>query len=482
MKFIVKPHPEVFVKSDSVRKRFIRILETNLRSIIKRDTKGVEVINRRDYIEVSGLDGTYRNEVLTAVTHTPGIHHVLEVKQTEFTDMHNIYEQCLEMNREIIEGKTFCVRVKRRGTHPFTSIELERYVGGGLNQAVESAKVRLKNPDVTVKFEVENEKLNLVIARHKGLGGFPLGTQEDVLSLISGGFDSGVSSYLHIKRGSKVHYMFFNLGGPAHEIGVKQVSHFLWKKYGSSAKVKFIAVDFEPVVAEILEKVDDGQMGVVLKRMFMRAGGMVAEKLGIQGLATGEALGQVSSQTLTNLRHIDNVTDTLILRPLINWDKEDIINVAREIGTEDFAKTMPEYCGVISKKPTIKAEKLKLEKEEAKFDFSILDQVIYDARVMDIRAIETESQEQAPEVEMVSELGSDVVVLDIRSSEEEDANPLEIDGVEVKHLPFFKIATQFGDLDQSKEYLLYCERGVMSRLQALLLIDNGYKNVKVYRP
>ncbi|MDD9197315.1 tRNA 4-thiouridine(8) synthase ThiI [Aliivibrio sp. S3MY1] len=482
MKFIVKPHPEVFVKSDSVRKRFIRILETNLRSIIKRETKGVEVINRRDYIEVSGLDGTYRNEVLTAVTHTPGIHHVLEVKQSAFADMHDIYEQCLEMNREIIEGKTFCVRVKRRGTHEFTSIELERYVGGGLNQAVESAKVRLKNPEVTVKFEVENEKLNLVIARHKGLGGFPLGTQEDVLSLISGGFDSGVSSYLHIKRGSKVHYMFFNLGGPAHEIGVKQVSHFLWKKYGSSAKVKFIAVDFEPVVAEILEKVDDGQMGVILKRMFMRAGGMVAEKLGIQGLVTGEALGQVSSQTLTNLRHIDNVTDTLILRPLINWDKEDIINVAREIGTEDFAKTMPEYCGVISKKPTIKAEKFKLEKEEAKFDFSILEQVVYDARVMDIRAIETESQEQAPEVEMVSELGSNVVVLDIRSAEEEDENPLEIDGVEVKHLPFFKIATQFGDLDQSKEYLLYCDRGVMSRLQALLLIDNGYKNVKVYRP
>lgn len=482
MKFIVKPHPEVFVKSDSVRKRFIRILETNLRSIIKRETKGVEVINRRDYIEVSGLDGTYRNEVLTAVTHTPGIHHVLEVKQSAFADMHDIYEQCLEMNREIIEGKTFCVRVKRRGTHEFTSIELERYVGGGLNQAVESAKVRLKNPEVTVKFEVENEKLNLVIARHKGLGGFPLGTQEDVLSLISGGFDSGVSSYLHIKRGSKVHYMFFNLGGPAHEIGVKQVSHFLWKKYGSSAKVKFIAVDFEPVVAEILEKVDDGQMGVILKRMFMRAGGMVAEKLGIQGLVTGEALGQVSSQTLTNLRHIDNVTDTLILRPLINWDKEDIINVARDIGTEDFAKTMPEYCGVISKKPTIKAEKFKLEKEEAKFDFSILEQVVYDARVMDIRAIETESQEQAPEVEMVSELGSNVVVLDIRSAEEEDENPLEIEGVEVKHLPFFKIATQFGDLDQSKEYLLYCDRGVMSRLQALLLIDNGYKNVKVYRP
>ncbi|MUK63828.1 tRNA uracil 4-sulfurtransferase ThiI [Aliivibrio fischeri] len=482
MKFIVKPHPEVFVKSDSVRKRFIRILESNLRSIIQRETKGVEVINRRDHIEVTGLSDEYRDVTLSVLTQTPGIHHVLEVKQSGFTDMHDIFEQCLEMNREIIEGKTFCVRVKRRGNHDFTSIELERYVGGGLNQSVESASVRLKNPEVTVKFEVANDKLNLIIARHKGLGGFPLGTQEDVLSLISGGFDSGVSSYLHIKRGSKVHYLFFNLGGPAHEIGVKQVSHFLWKKYGSSAKVKFISVDFDPVVAEILEKVDDGQMGVILKRMFMRAGGMVAEKFGIEGLVTGEALGQVSSQTLTNLRHIDNVTDSLILRPLINWDKEDIIDLAREIGTEDFAKTMPEYCGVISKKPTVKAVKEKLEKEEAKFDFSVLEQAVYNARVMDIRDIEKESQEQAPEVEMVSELGSDVVVLDIRSAEEEDEKPLELDGVEVTHIPFFKLATKFGDLDQSKEYLLYCERGVMSRLQALLLIENGYKNVKVYRP
>ncbi|CAK2097719.1 tRNA uridine 4-sulfurtransferase [Vibrio crassostreae] len=396
--------------------------------------------------------------------------------------MHDIYEQVLERSRADIEGKTFSVRAKRRGKHDFTSIELERYVGGGLNQAVESAKVRLKNPDVTVKVEVANDKLNQVLARHKGLGGFPLGTQEDLLSLISGGFDSGVSSYLHIKRGSKVHYCFFNLGGPAHEIGVKQVAHYLWNKYGSSAKVKFISVDFEPVVAEILENVEDGQMGVVLKRMFMRAGGMVAERFGIEALVTGEALGQVSSQTLTNLRHIDNVTDTLILRPLINWDKEDIIDLSRIIGTEDFAKVMPEYCGVISKKPTVKAKKGKLEAEEAKFNFEVLDQVIENARVMDIRDIEKESQEQAPEVEQVQAVADHAIVLDIRSPDEEDESPLEIDGVEVKHLPFYKLATQFGDLDQGKEYLLYCDRGVMSRLQALYLQEQGFHNVKVYRP
>ncbi|ARP37491.1 tRNA uracil 4-sulfurtransferase ThiI [Vibrio syngnathi] len=482
MKFIVKPHPEIFIKSESVRKRFTKILERNIRTILQRRTESVAVFNRRDYIEVTSESDKYFKETLEVLTQTPGIHHSLEVQQSEFKDLHHIYEQVLERSGALIEGKTFSVRAKRRGKHDFTSIELERYVGGGLNQAVESAKVKLKNPDVTVKVEVENEKLNQVIERHKGLGGFPLGTQEDLLSLISGGFDSGVSSYLHIKRGSKVHYCFFNLGGPAHEIGVKQVSHYLWDKYGSSAKVKFISIDFEPVVAEILENVEDGQMGVVLKRMFMRAGGMVAERFGIEALVTGEALGQVSSQTLTNLRHIDNVTDTLILRPLINWDKEDIIDLSRKIGTEDFAKVMPEYCGVISKKPTVKAKKGKLEAEEAKFNFEVLEQVIENARIMDIRDIEKESQEQAPEVEQVQAVAEHAVVLDIRSPDEEDESPLEIDGVEIKHIPFFKLSTQFGDLDQSKEYLLYCDRGVMSRLQALYLQEQGFHNVKVYRP
>lgn len=482
MKFIVKPHPEIFIKSDSVRKRFTRILESNIRNILQHRTQSVSVLNCRDHIQVFSTSDEYYQQTLEVLTHTPGIHHVLEVLQSEYKDMHDIYEQVLALSRDKIENKTFVVRVKRRGKHDFTSIDVERYVGGGLNQAVDSARVKLKKPEVTVNLEIEDEKLYQIIARHKGLGGFPLGTQEDVLSLISGGFDSGVSSYLHIKRGSKVHYCFFNLGGPAHEIGVKQVASFLWNKYGSSAKVRFISVDFAPVVTEILEKVDDGQMGVVLKRMFMRAAGMIAERFGIQALVTGEALGQVSSQTLTNLRHIDGVTDTLILRPLINWDKEDIINVAREIGTEDFAKTMPEYCGVISKKPTVKAIKEKLEAEEAKFDFSILEASVCSAVLKDIRDIEKETQLDAPDVELVDAVQEHAIVVDIRSPDEEDEKPLEIEGVEVKHIPFYKLATHFGDLDQGKTYLLYCERGVMSRMQALLLKEQGFHNVKVYRP
>ncbi|KEY91711.1 tRNA sulfurtransferase [Candidatus Photodesmus blepharus] len=449
---------------------------------MKRRTKFVEVFNRRDHIEVNLQSQKYSDEILKALTHIPGIHYILEVQQSNFIDVNDICKQVLDLHCANIERKTFVVRVKRRGKHNFTSTELECQIGGVLNQAVNSACVKLVNPDVTINIEVINKQLNQVLSCHKGLGGFPLGTQEDVLSLISGGFDSAVSSYLHIKRGSKTHYCFFNLGGSTHEIGVKQVSYFLWKKYGSSAKVKFLEINFESVVAEILEKIEDSQMGVVLKRMFIRAGTMLAKKYNIQALVTGEALGQVSSQTLTNLRCINSVTDILVLRPLINWDKEDIIRVARDIGTEIFSRFIPEYCGVISKKPTVKAVIKKLEDEERKFDFSLLEHAVNNSHVVDIRDIKKESFGVVSKIEQVKTVEKHSIILDIRSPDEKDNTPLKIDGAKVQHLPFFRLSTQFGSLDQNKTYLLYCAHGIMSRIQALHLQEDGFDNVKIYRP
>lgn len=482
MKFIIKLFPEITIKSQSVRLRFIKILTSNIRNVLKDLAEDVAVVRHWDYLEVRVKKEELGEGVADRLTRIPGIHHILQVEERAFTDLHNIYEQTFDMYAASLENKTFCVRAKRRGKHPFSSIELERYVGGGLNQHIPSAKVKLTHPDVTVNLEVEDDKLILVVRRLEGIGGFPIGTQEDVLSLISGGFDSGVSSYMLMRRGCRVHYCFFNLGGAAHEIGVKQVAHYLWNRFGSSHKVRFVAVNFEPVVAEILEKVDDGQMGVVLKRMMVRAASRVAERYGVQAIVTGEALGQVSSQTLTNLRMIDNATDTLVLRPLISHDKETIINLARQIGTEDFARTMPEFCGVISKNPTVKAVKEKIEAEEEKFDFAILDDVVLNAQNMDIRVIAQQSEQQVTEVEMVSELSATDVVLDIRSPDEQEAHPLKIEGTEVRTLPFYKLSTQFGDLPAETTYLLYCDRGVMSRLQALYLAEQGYTNVKVYRP
>jgi thiamine biosynthesis protein ThiI len=484
MKFIVKLQSEITIKSRPVRKRFTKILETNIKNVLRRVDPQVTTRMNWDNIEVNTKDDSPENRerLIEVLKCTPGIPMFLEALQTDFNDVHDIYEKTSAIHAKSIENKTFCVRVKRTGNHDFNSLKVEQYVGGGLNQEVESAKVKLKNPDVTIHLEIKNKDLFIVTERHYGLGGFPIATQEDVLSLMSGGFDSSVSSYQMIKKGARTHYCFFNLGGSAHEVGVKQVSYYLWSKFGASHKVKFFAIDFEPVVAEILENVENSQMGVVLKRMMIRAASKIAKRAKIQAMITGESLGQVSSQTLTNLNVINQVTDNMILRPLAAYDKQDIIDIARKIGTEDFAKTIPEYCGVISKKPTVRAVVSQIEAEEEKFDFEILDNAVRETRVFDIRDIGKESEEDIHAVDLLENIPKGAVIVDIRSPDEEDENPLALDDVEVKHIPFYKLATQFGDLDMSKEYLLYCDHGVMSKLQALYLLDNGFKNVKVYRP
>ena len=207
----------------------------------------------------------------------------------------------------------------------------------------------------------------------------------------------------------------------------------------------------------------------------------MAQRFDIQAIVTGEALGQVSSQTLTNLRLIDKAADTLVLRPLITHDKEKIIAMAKTIGTDNIAKSMPEFCGVISKNPTVKAIESRILEEEGHFNFDVLEEAVQQAKYLDIREIAQQTEQEVTSVETTSELGENDVILDIRSLEETEESPFTLEGVTVKVLPFYKLSSQFGSLDQSKQYLLYCQRGVMSKLQALYLKENGFSNVKVFR-
>ena len=444
----------------------------------------VKVSNNFDHLTIrcETDDVQIKQKLIDRLACIPGVVNFAEMQSSSFTDLHNIYEQVLEVYAPQLEHKSFCVRVRRAGQHDFTSIEAERYIGGGLNQQVATAKVQLKKPDVVVNLEVRKDQLIMVRKLHAGMGGFPLPSQSDVLSLISGGYDSAVSSYLMIRKGLRTHYLFFNLGGAAHEAGVREMAFHIWQRYSLSHKVKFVSVNFAPVVEQILEHIDSGLMGVVLKRMMMRAGSRIAERLGIKAIVTGESIGQVSSQTIANLSVIDRVTETLILRPLIYQDKQEIIDMARKIGAEDIAKSMPEYCGVISKKPTVNAVLAEVEQTELKFDFAVLDQVVTDAKVLDIRTVDYQAEQQAHVVTELAQLPADAVVLDIRAPEETEDKPLSVAGHQVIELPFFRLSSQFANLDQSKQYYCYCERGVMSRLQAVVLQEQGYQNVAVYRP
>lgn len=483
MHIIVRLFSEITIKSAPVRKRFTKQLRNNLKFLLRSIDSDIRVTKEWEKIEVfaDSNDPVLIQKVSQVLACTPGIAHFSLVHQYPLGDQHDVFEKTLAHWKDALAGKTFRVRVKRTGSHPFTSTDLERYVGGGLNQHTEAAGVNLKTPEVSVQLEVKDNQLFVVEARRQGIGGFPVGTQDSVLSLISGGFDSTVSSYLTIKRGLRTHYCFFNLGGREHELGVKEVAFYLWNKFGSSHKVRFVTVPFEEVVGEILSNVRNSHMGVILKRMMLRAAEQVAEKMEIQALVTGESVAQVSSQTLTNLSVIDKVTDTLVLRPLITMDKNDIIDISRKIGTEEFAAAMPEYCGVISKKPTTAAKMADVLDQEANFDFSVLERAISESRVQTIDEIIADTNQQATEVEILSELPAGVKVVDIRHPDEVEQSPLQLGDQEIILIPFYSLSGKAPRLKEGGPYYLYCDKGIMSRLHAGHLADEGYQ-VGVYRP
>lgn len=483
MKFIVKFFPEITVKTRPVRKAFAKQLRQNIRQVLRPYDEDVKVTGNWDFVEIYSDCPEQKDNFIDKLANIAGIAHFQFVRELPFESLDAIVEEAASSYGEVLQDAAFAVRVRRVGEHEFTSVEAERYIGGCLKAHCNAAEVRLKNPDVLVPIEIRHQKVWIIEQRIEGLGGYPIGSQDAVLSLISGGYDSTVSSFLAMSRGLKTHFCFFNLGGDAHEIGVKQVSWYLWEKYGSDIGVRFITIPFEEVVAEILTNVDNSQMGVILKRMMLRAAGKVMKDLGAGALVTGEAVAQVSSQTLANLKVIDSVTDELVLRPLVTMNKQDIIDKAEEIGTASFAASMPEYCGVISVKPTTRAKLFKIEHQESKFDFAVLDKAAENARAVSIRNVmeDVEKQYQG-DIPLVRMPTGDEVIVDIRHPDEVDKQPLKVSGRPVIPMPFFTLESKWSEIDSKKMHLLYCGKGVMSRIHASHLLGKGYKNIGVYLP
>jgi thiamine biosynthesis protein ThiI len=477
-KFILKLFPEIMIKGSSAKRQMVGQLYTNLLSILQKISSNVEVRKFSDKIEVLSPIQVLP-EVRQRLLDTSGIEQILEVLQFDDMDtLDKIKVKVGELVIDSLDGKTFVVRAKRTGKHEFNSIELERTVGGYLLAHSNATKVQLKNPDVTIRMELVEAQLNIITTKYKGLSGFPIGTQGDILSLMSGGFDSTVASYLTMKRGIKTHFVFFNLGGNAHEIGVKQVALYLWNKFGSSHKVKFISVPFDDVLTEIFASTPPTYMGVTLKRLMLMASEKIADEMEIDALLTGESVAQVSSQTLRNLAIIDEVSSKLILRPLSTMNKPEIMSIADDIGTRHFAEAMPEYCGVISQNPITHGSFKRMEKVALKFDYDVLNKAVEDAQHIYVHEI-IDDINNLEAVEVVSDLSSgEFVVIDIR----EEAECIKTSSKTLK-IPFHKLKREFKDLPTDKEYLLYCEKGIMSQLHAQYLRDElNCNNVRVYRP
>jgi thiamine biosynthesis protein ThiI len=477
-KFILKLFPEIMIKGSSAKRQMVGQLYQNLITIFERIDKNIEVKKFSDKIEVL-TPPQQLPEVRQKLLHTPGIEQVLEVLQFDNMDtLDKIKTKVREIVADTIKDKTFVVRVKRSGKHDFNSMDIERTVGGHLKANVNTKGVSLKSPDVLVQMELIQNQLNIITAKYPGLSGFPLGTQGDVLSLMSGGFDSTVASYLTIKRGIKTHFVFFNLGGMAHEIGVKQVALYLWSKFASSHKVKFVTINFEPIIEELFRATPPTYMGVMLKRLMLMASEKIADAMEIDALVTGESVAQVSSQTLRNLALIDEATKKLVLRPLATMNKPEIINIASSIGTRHFAENMPEYCGVISQNPITHGSYKRMQKIANSFNYDVLQSAVDEAKIISVDEIVSDvSSLKAVEVVDTPDPKKHIII-DIRTEGEKLQTECEI-----LEIPFHKLNKAFKELDTQKEYLLYCDKGVMSQLHAQYLRDANLScDVKVYRP
>lgn len=484
MKFIIKLFAEITIKSDSVRRKMVRQLEHNLHTLMREDAPGAKVVRLWDRLEVippEGCDASVEAAIRASLTHTPGIAHIFEAEEIPNTGMLDLIEKAAPLYAEAIAGKTFRASTKRTGKSDFTSIEFDRELGARLLELSPTAKVDLHTPEVVVSLTIHIQRDGSIDAwrinaRHEGLGGFPLGEIGTGLSLISGGFDSGVATYHAIRRGLITHFCLFRLGGEAHITSVLPQIYMLWRRYLRSHTPRLVIVPFEDVAEALKAHTDPGLMGVLLKRMMFKAAERVAHKAKAGALITGESLAQVASQTLTNLNRIDSAVDMLVIRPLITMHKQEIIREAEKLGLAHHAICTPEYCGALIERPHASVGAAAIEKAEEVFPWDVLDAALEQAEVLTVDKI-PERTTQKTTLPVAPEAG-DGFIVDLREPTEAARRPLEKTALA---LPYAQLDNRLKELPRDRRLLLYCARGLLSAVAGERLRDMGY-DVSIYRP
>lgn len=254
------------------------------------------------------------------------------------------------------------------------SIDIGGYVLTGINamedEMYTSAKVDVKNPDVVITCEYRNEHILVYADSVSGFGGLPLGTNGKAMTLLSGGIDSPVASWLVAKRGvdiEAVHFHSYPFTNERSQEKVRELAKILSKYCGP---IKLHMVNILDIQKAIAEKCNEEESTILSRRFMMRIAQEIGKKRYCDALITGESIGQVASQTMQGINCTNAVVEIPVFRPLIAMDKVDIIKTAEEIGTYETS-IIPEAdcCALFSpKKPVTKPRLERLEKSESKLD------------------------------------------------------------------------------------------------------------------
>jgi len=321
------------------RPRFVRALERNLRRLTA-DLGPLEVRHRGGVFIVSG--DVPEDELVERCLCLPGVSVVQPALRCE-RDATVAADAAVELLREL-PGQTFAVRATRRDKRfPLRSIELARLLGDAVRVRL-GLEVDLGAPDLELFVEVDHKELLVSVARLRGAGGLPVGTSGRALVLLSGGLDSPVAAYRMMKRGLRCDFLHFS-GRPFTS------PDSIYKTYALAGKLdrfqggsRLYVVTFGQAQRR-LATAGAGRLQVLSqRRLMMRVGSALGERLGADALVTGDSLGQVASQTLPNLAVVAEAAGLPLLRPLIDRDKSEIIDAARALGTYDISILPDEDC------------------------------------------------------------------------------------------------------------------------------------------
>jgi len=321
--YIIKESSEIPLKSHRTRPRFEKRLLNNIEYALKKEgIVDYDITMREGVITIKSSD----DKVGDVVRNVFGVHKVCKALCMEFNSINDIISKAEEIFKDHVIGKKFAVRVKRAGTHTFTSLDIAAKVGEALLKY--SAGVNLSNPDVIINIEVRDNVVYYILKCWGGVKGLPIGTEGRVLSLFSGGYDSTLASWLAGKRGCEVDFLHFFMGSKDITIQAFLIAKEL-TKWLSPYESKMIIIDITPLLSEIRVKVRNDYSQVVL-RWYMY---YIAQKLSslhkYDAIVTGESVGQASSQTLKNLSVIEESLEFNVKRPIIRplafMDKEEII-------------------------------------------------------------------------------------------------------------------------------------------------------------
>ena len=265
------------------------------------------------------------------------------------------------------EIKTFCVQTKRPNKKfQYNSQEVGKQVGTALGEKFPSLKVQFDNPDFVLGIEIRDEEACLFTKKIKGASGFPVGTGEKLVSLLSGGIDSPVASWFMMRRGSPVIFATFHSPPFLEEESYEKILSLAKSLARYQRETRVYKVFFTDVQKAIKVNCHDQYRTLLYRRMMHRIASKIAEKEGAMALVTGESLGQVASQTLHNLLCISDASNFEVMRPLIGMEKEEIIQISKKIGTYDISiQPFGDCCTLFApQSPTTKGNIVRVQETE----------------------------------------------------------------------------------------------------------------------